>query len=137
MVGSIASLVVKLTFVRAVLALLASVAVVLPLGLALLKFLALPLLVVMGLLGLPLLVVIALLGFPLFIVFAIAGVVLALLGAVVSFGFVALKIFLFVVLPLWLLWRFMRFAFGGRRAGATATAGGEGGAAPGGAPDAL
>lgn len=117
------ALLLKLTFLRAFLALLGSVLVVIPLGLGLLKLLAWPLLAVMALIGLPLLVVIALLGFPFFIVFAIVGVALGLLGLVVSFGFVALKIFLFVVLPLWLVYRLVRWMWRAPRRDAGAPAG--------------
>ncbi|HEX4933166.1 MAG TPA: hypothetical protein VFV33_08310 [Gemmatimonadaceae bacterium] len=117
MVASLASLMVKLTFIRGLLALLASVLVVLPLGLAMLKVLALPLVAVLALIGLPLLVVIALLGFPFFVVFAIAGVVLALLAAVVTFGFIALKVFLFVILPGWLAYCFVRWVVRGASRG--------------------
>lgn len=103
------ALLLKLTALRALLALLGSILVVIPLGLGLLKVVALPLLGVLALIGLPLLIVIALLGFPFFIVFAIVGVALALLAAVVTFGFVALKLFLLVVLPLWLVYRLVRW----------------------------
>lgn len=109
------ALMMKVTFVRALLALLASVLVVIPAALGLLKVVAVPLVALLALVGLPLLVVIALLGFPLFIVLAITGVVLALLAAVVTFGLIALKIFLFVVLPLWLAYRFVRWMLRGAR----------------------
>lgn len=114
MVGTVASLFVKVLFLRALLTLLGSVLVVIPLGLLMLKFLALPLLAVLALLGFPLLILVALLGFPFFIVFAIAGVALALLAAVVTFGFIALKLFLFVVLPVWLVYRLTRWLVRGR-----------------------
>ena len=110
MIATLGSLFVKLAFFRVLLTLLGSVLVVLPVGLLLIKFLAIPLLAVLAIVGLPLLFVVALLGFPFFIVFAIGGVALALLAAVVTFGFVALKIFLFVVLPIWILLRVMRWA---------------------------
>jgi hypothetical protein len=110
----------KFSMLRGLLALLASIAAVLPIALALLKFVGWPLLVVMLILGFPLLVVLALLGFPFIAVLGIAGVVMGVLFAVVSIGVVALKIFLFVVLPAWLLWKLVSWAFrrrdGGQRA---------------------
>lgn len=115
MLGLFTSLLVKVAFLRALLALVASVLVVVPLGLGLLKLFALPLLAVLGILALPLLFVVALLGFPLFLVFAIAGVALGMLAAVVTFGVVALKLFLFVVLPVWLLYRGVRWMVRGPR----------------------
>ena len=119
------ALLMKLTFLRALLTLLASIAVVLPVGLGLLKVVAIPLMLLLAVVGLPLLIVVAVLGFPFFIVFAITGVVLALLAATVTFGFVALKIFLFVMLPIWLLVKLVRWVVGGRKAP------GVGGQAPG------
>ena len=110
----LASVLVKLAFFRLLLTLLGSVLVVVPLGLAMLKFLALPLLAVLALVGLPLLFVVALLGFPFFVVFAIAGVALALLAGVAVFGVIALKLFLFVVVPVWLVYRFARWMVRGR-----------------------
>ena len=117
MVATLTSLVVKFAFLRVLLTTLGSVLVVLPLGLAMLKFLALPLVAVLAIIGLPLLFVIALLGFPFFIVFAIGGVALALLAAVVSFGFIALKLFLFVVLPIWIMVRAIRWLVGSGQGG--------------------
>ena len=80
-----------------------SLFVVLPLGLVLLKSIGLPLLFVMLILGAPLLIILAFLGLPIIIVLAIALVVLMALPAIFAVGAIALKIFLFVVLPVWLL----------------------------------
>lgn len=115
MVGLLSSLLVKVVALRALLTLLGSVLVAVPAGLLLLKVVALPLLAVLAIVGLPLLFVIALLGFPFFIVFAIGGVALAVLAGVAVFGIIALKLFLFVVLPVWIVFRLARWiARGGR-----------------------
>ena len=45
---------------------------------------------------------------------------MAVLFAVVTIGIVALKIFLFVVLPVWLLWKLASWAFGRRDRGGPA-----------------
>ena len=120
----------RFALLRGLLALLASIAAVLPIALALLKLVGWPLLVVMLVLGLPLLLLLAVLGFPFIVVLAIGAVVMSLVFAVITFGVIALKVFLFVVLPAWLLWKLASRAFrrrdGGERVpetpkGATAT----------------
>ena len=108
----IKAVLMKFGVLRGLLAVLGSLAAVLPIALALLKFVGWPLLVVMLILGLPLLLALALLGFPFLVVFAIAGVVLATVAATITFGAIALKIFLFVVLPVWVAWRVAKWAFG-------------------------
>jgi hypothetical protein len=108
----IKAILMKFGVLRGLLAVLGSLAAVLPIALALLKFVGWPVLVVLLILGLPLLLVLALLGFPLIAVFGIAGVVLATVFAVIAFGMIALKIFLFVVLPVWIAWRVAKWAFG-------------------------
>jgi hypothetical protein len=117
MIGLLSSLLVKVVALRALLTLIGSVLVAVPAGLLILKVVALPLLAVLAIVGLPLLFAIALLGFPFFLVFAIGGVALAVLAGVVMFGLVALKLFLFVVLPVWIVFRLARWiARGGRTA---------------------
>lgn len=125
MVGLLSSLLVKVVALRALLTLLGSVLVAVPAGLLLLKVVALPLLAVLAIVGLPLLFVIALLGFPFFIVFAIGGLALAVLAGVAMFGIIALKLFLFVVLPVWIVFRLARWIARGGRPGSSATAAGE------------
>jgi Zn-dependent protease with chaperone function len=107
----------RFALLRGLLALLASIAAVLPIALALLKFVGWPVLVVMLVLGLPLLVVLALFGFPLIAVLTIGGVVMSMVFAVVTLGVIALKVFLFVVLPVWLLWKLASWAFRRRDGG--------------------
>jgi len=111
----IKAILIKLGVLRGLLAVLGSLAAILPLAIALLKLIGLPLLVVMLVLGLPLLVVLALLGFPLIAVLAIGGIVMGMVLAVITLGLVALKFFLFVVVPIWLAFRIARWAF--RRGG--------------------
>jgi hypothetical protein len=89
--------------IRTVMATIGAIALVLPLGLALLKAVGLPLLVVMAILGAPLILLLAVLGLPIIIVLAIALVALMALPLLFAVGAIALKIFLFVVLPVWLL----------------------------------
>ena len=107
----------KFGMLRGLLALLASIAAALPIALALLKLVGWPVLVVMLVLGLPLLLVLAVLGFPFVVVLGIAVVAMSVVFAVITLGVIALKVFLFVVLPAWLLWRLASWAFGRRGGG--------------------
>lgn len=111
------AILIKLGMLRGLFAVLGSLAAVLPLALALIKLIGLPLLVVMFVLGLPLLLVLALFGFPFIAVLAIAGVVMGTAFAVITAGIIAVKFVLFVVLPIWLAWKVASRAFRGRGGG--------------------
>jgi hypothetical protein len=113
----IKTILMKFGVLRGIFAVLGSLAAVLPIALALLKLVGWPLVLVMLVLGLPLLLVLALLGFPFIAVLAIGGVVLATVFATITFGIIAIKIFLFVVLPVWIAWRVAKWAFGWGRGG--------------------
>ena len=89
--------------IRTFFATLGAIALVLPLGLTLLKTVGLPLLLVMLVLGAPLILLLAVLGLPIILVLGVALVALMALPLVVVVAGLALKIFLFVVLPVWLL----------------------------------
>ncbi len=117
----IKAILVKFGVLRGLLAVLASIAAVLPIALALLKLVGLPLLVVLLVLGLPLLLVLALFGFPFIAVLGMAGVVMGVVFAVITVGIVALKFFLFVVLPVWIAWKVASWAFGRRGGGERST----------------
>lgn len=69
----------------------------------LLKMFGLPVLMVLGVLALPILIVLALFGMPFILVFLLAGALLAILSAVLSFGLLALKIVVPIVLVVWIL----------------------------------
>ena len=101
----------KLGVFRGLIAVLGSLAAVLPIALALIKLVGWPLFLVLLVLGLPLLFVLALIGFPFIAVLGIAGVVLGTVYAVISVGIVVLKFFLFVVLPIWVAWKVAKWAF--------------------------
>ncbi len=70
----------------------------------LLKLVGLPVLIVLGVLAAPVMFVLFLLGLPVFLVLIVAALLMAGLFFVLTIGLVALKIFLFVVLPIWLVW---------------------------------
>lgn len=111
------AILIKLGMLRGLIAVLGSLAAVLPIALALIKLVGLPLLVVMFVLGLPLLLVLALFGFPFIAVLAIGGVVMGMALAVITVGIMAVKFFLFVVLPIWIAWKLASWAFGRRGGG--------------------
>ncbi|MDQ3951191.1 MAG: hypothetical protein M3282_12730 [Gemmatimonadota bacterium] len=113
----IKAILMKLGILRGLFAVLGSLAVLLPIAIALIKLVGLPLLIVMLVLGLPLLFVLALLGFPFIAVLAIAGVVMGMVFAAITLGIIAVKFFLFVVLPIWLVWKVVSWARGWRDGG--------------------
>jgi hypothetical protein len=108
------AILIKVGILRGLIAVLGSLAAILPIAIALIKLVGLPLLAVMFVLALPLLLILALFGFPFIAVLAIAGVVIGIAVALITFGIVAVKFLLFVVLPIWLAWKVASWAFGGR-----------------------
>jgi hypothetical protein len=68
-----------------------------------LKVVGLPILMVIGVLALPILIMLALFGMPFILVFLIGGALLAVLSAVLTFGLMALKIIVPIVLLVWVL----------------------------------
>jgi hypothetical protein len=111
------AILIKLGMLRGLIAVLGSLAAILPIALALIKLVGWPLLLVLFVLALPLLLVLALVGFPLIAVLAIGGLVLGIAFAVITFGIMALKFFVFVILPIWVAWKVARWAFGSRGGG--------------------
>jgi hypothetical protein len=111
----IKAILMKFGMLRGLFAVLGSLAAILPIAIALIKFLGWPFFVVMFVLGLPLLLILAMIGFPLIAVLGIAGIVMAIAFAVISIGIVVLKFFLFVVLPIWVGWKVISWMLGRRR----------------------
>lgn len=95
------ALAVQFIFLRALLAGLGSLGVLLPLAL-LLKWVGLPILGVLGILSVPLLIVLAVVGLPIALVVMVGGGVLAFLFVGLTVGVVAMIVALPIVLPLWL-----------------------------------
>ena len=106
-------LVMRLAIVRWLFKILGGLGVFLPLAL-LLKAFGLPLLIVLAVLALPILFVLFLFGLPLFLVFLVGGLAMGVLFAALAFGLLALKFAIFVVLPIWLLWRLVSWLLRGR-----------------------
>jgi hypothetical protein len=71
----------------------------------LLKSIGLPVLGILAVVAIPLLVLLFLFGLPIFLVLAVGGLFVGALGFALVIGLVALKFFLFVVLPIVLIWK--------------------------------
>jgi hypothetical protein len=69
-----------------------------------LKMVGLPLLMVLCVLAIPVLLLLFVFGLPIFLVLIVGSMLMGLLGFVLTIGVAALKIGLFVVLPIWLVW---------------------------------
>jgi len=83
---------------------LGGLAFLLPLVAMLLKTIGLPILMVLGVLAIPVLAILFLFGLPIFLVLVVGSMLMGLVGMVLSIGLAAVKIGLFVVLPIWLMW---------------------------------
>src|SRR4051812_32773861 len=83
---------------------LGGLAFLLPIAL-LLKTIGLPLLGILSVLALPILILLFLFGLPVFLVFIFGSMLMGIIGMVLTLGVAAIKIGLFVVLPLWLAWK--------------------------------
>ena len=71
----------------------------------LLKAIGLPLLAILSVVALPILILLFLFGLPIFLVLIFGAIAMGLLGMVLTIGVAAIKVGLFVVLPLWLIWK--------------------------------
>ena len=80
----------------------------------LLKAIGLPLLIVLAVLALPVLFLLFLFGLPIFLVLLVGGLAMGALFVALSIGIFALKVGIFVVLPVVLLWKLAAWMFRGR-----------------------
>jgi hypothetical protein len=117
MLSIVKAILMKFGMLRGLIAVLSSLAAILPIAIALIKLLGWPIIAVLFVLSMPLLLVLAIIGFPLMAVLGIAALVMGIAFAVITLGLIALKFFLFVVLPIWLLWKAASWAFRGRGGG--------------------
>ena len=106
-------LVSRLAIVRWLFKILGGLGVFLPVAL-LLKAIGLPVLIVLAVLAAPILFVLFLFGLPICLVVAAGALALGVLFAVLTFGLLALKFAIFVVLPIWLMWKLVSWLFRGR-----------------------
>lgn len=104
MFATITALVVRLAAIRWAIKTLVGVGVLVPVAM-ILKFVGLPILAVLGVLAAPVLFVLFLFGLPVFLVLIVGAMLLAGLFFLLTLGMMAFKFFLFVVLPIWLIWK--------------------------------
>lgn len=81
----------------------------------LLKAVGLPALMILGVLALPVLLLFVLFGLPVFLVLVLGGLAMGVLFAALSAGLIALKVVVFVVVPIWIVWQVGAWLFGSRR----------------------
>ena len=89
---------------------LGGLALLLPLA-AILKVIGLPLLLILGVVGAPILILLFLFGLPIFAVLAVGGLLIGLLAMALMIGLAAVKFAIFVVLPIWLMWMLVKWAW--------------------------
>lgn len=100
----------KFAIVRWLLGVFGSLAALLPVALLLLKF-GWPLLIILAVFALPLMIFLAVLGLPIIAVLVVAGLVLGAVAMLIPFAVLAFKFFVFVVLPVWVLWKIAGWMF--------------------------
>jgi hypothetical protein len=111
MLAFISRLVMQLAAIRWLFK-LGGLALLLPIA-AILKVVGIPLMLIMLVLGAPIIILLFLFGLPIFAVLAIGGLLIGLLGMVLTIGVAAIKFAIFVVLPIWLIWKLMCWIFRG------------------------
>lgn len=104
MLGTIAALAVRLAAIRWAFKTLMGLGVLVPVAF-ILKLVGLPVLAVLSVLAMPVLFVLFLFGLPIFLVLIVGAGLLAGLFFLLTLGMIAFKVFLFVVLPIWLIWK--------------------------------
>lgn len=111
MFATIGSLVLRLAAIRWAIKSFVGLGLLVPIAFVL-KLVGLPVLIVLGVLAAPVMVVLFLLGLPVFLVLIAAALLMGGLFFVLTIGVVAFKIFLFVVLPILLLWTVVTLVWG-------------------------
>jgi hypothetical protein len=124
MLAFISRLVMQLAAIRWLFKLGGLAALLLPLA-GLLKVVGIPLLMILLVLGFPIIILLFLFGLPIFAVLLFGGLIVGFLGMVLTIGIAAIKFAIFVVLPIWLIWKvgcwIFRAAFKRGDAGGDAT----------------
>lgn len=119
MLAFITRLVAQLAMIRWLFK-LGGLALLLPIA-ALLKVIGLPILLILLVVGAPILILLFLFGLPIFAVLAVGGLLIGLVVMLLTLGLATLKFAIFVVLPIWLMWKVACWAwkgtFGRRRGG--------------------
>jgi hypothetical protein len=87
---------------------LGGLALLLPIA-ALLKVIGVPLLAVLSIVGIPIMILLFLFGLPLFLVFAAGAAIVGVFAVALMIGLAALKVFIFVVLPIVLVVKLVKW----------------------------
>jgi len=87
----------------------------------LLKAIGLPVLAVLSIIAIPLLILLFLFGLPIFLVLLAGGAIMGVLSLIVTIGVAALKFGIFVVLPIWLMWKVFSWIFRRGNGGSSST----------------
>jgi hypothetical protein len=103
MLAFIARLVAQIAMIRWLFK-LGGLALLLPIA-ALLKAIGLPILLVLLVVGAPIIILLFLFGLPIFAVMAVGGVLIGFVAMLLMLGVAALKFAIFVVLPIWLMYK--------------------------------
>ena len=109
MLAFISRLVMQLAAIRWLFK-LGGIALLLPIA-AILKVVGIPLMLIMLVLGAPIIILLFLFGLPIFAVLMVGGLLIGLLGMVLTIGVAAIKFAIFVVLPIWLVWKLVSWIF--------------------------
>jgi len=107
-------LVMKLAIVRWLFKILGGFGFLIPIAL-LLKTIGWPILLILGVLAAPVLFFLFIFGLPIFLVVIVGGMVMSFLFAVLSFGFVVLKLAIVIGIPLWIAFTLFSWLFRGKK----------------------
>jgi hypothetical protein len=91
---------------------LGGLALLLPVA-ALLKVIGIPVLLILLVVGAPVIILLLLFGLPIFAVLALGGMLIGFIGMLLTLGVAAVKFAIFVVLPIWLMWKLACWAWRG------------------------
>lgn len=106
-------LVMKLAIVRWLFKILGGFGFLIPIAL-LLKTIGWPILLILGVLAAPVLFFLFIFGLPIFLVLIVGGMVMSVVFAVLSFGFVVLKLAIVIGIPLWIAFTLFNWLFRGK-----------------------
>jgi hypothetical protein len=93
---------------------LGGLALLLPIA-ALLKAIGIPVLAVLSIVAIPVIILLFLFGLPIFLVLIAGGAIVGVIGFAMMGLLIAAKIFIFVVLPIMLIVKLVKWIFGRRR----------------------
>jgi hypothetical protein len=102
--------IVRVAAARWIFKLIGGFAFLVPL-LVLLKTIGLPILGILSIVALPVLFMLFIFGLPIFLVLLVGGGLMTFLFFALTLGLIAVKVALFVVLPIWVVWKLCTWIF--------------------------